>query len=366
MAASAGRHVAVRALGFLFGLLALQGLGGCASSPPTPIPPGTLMIGEVMKVLTSEIVAAGTIEPGAPQAQLRRQLEARGLTDDDVRRGRVFVVRTLIYWNNTISGITRDELSPEAAAEGLDVQPGNVVEMRLGPHGAMITGVRAPDLAAGGCFYADVGVGMAVETLGALSMVGPRGSASLYCPGLEHEGWVRPRTYWHKPPGPAQPAPKDFVPPRPVQTAAAPEPAPSLAEQGLARVTIYLPRAKHIFLRDLPVYVDGEPVGSLQGGYCTVVLLPDGAHTVIAGREDATLIDYARKVLEVQVRAGEALVLEYLVNDSVLDESLTPFLNRDAWAERAYKFRQRAGAFDCKMREPARVVGRRTLPGVAK
>ena len=42
---------------------------------------------------------------------------------------------------------------------------------------------------------------------------------------------------------------------------------------------------------------------------------------VIAGREDATLIDYARKVLEVQVRAGEALVLEYLVNDSVLDES---------------------------------------------
>ena len=107
MAASAGRHVAVRALGFLFGLLALQGLGGCASSPPTPIPPGTLMIGEVMKVLTSEIVATGTIEPGAPQAQLRRQLEARGLTDDDVRRGRVFVVRTLIYWNNTISGITR-------------------------------------------------------------------------------------------------------------------------------------------------------------------------------------------------------------------------------------------------------------------
>ena len=90
------------------------------------------MIGEVMKVLTSEIVATGTIEPGAPQAQLRRQLEARGLTDDDVRRGRVFVVRTLIYWNNTISGITRDELSPQAAAEGLDVQPGNVVEMRLG------------------------------------------------------------------------------------------------------------------------------------------------------------------------------------------------------------------------------------------
>jgi hypothetical protein len=108
-------------------------------------------------------------------------------------------------------------------------------------------------------------------------------------------------------------------------------------------------------------------VGSLQGGYCTVVLVPDGTHTVIAGREDATLIDYARKQLDLEVRAGQTLVLEYLVNDKVLDElSLSPFLNRDAWADRAYTFRQRAGAFDCKMREPARVVGRRTQQGVSK
>jgi hypothetical protein len=36
-------------------------------------------------------------------------------------------------------------------------------------------------------------------------MVGPRGAATLYCEGIEQEGWQRPRTYWHK--LPALPAP---------------------------------------------------------------------------------------------------------------------------------------------------------------
>lgn len=147
MAVGAWRQVAVRVVVGLVGLLALQGLVGCASPPPT-LPPGTSTIGEVMHVLSSELVAAGTIAPGVAHAQRRQALEARGLTDDDVRRGRIFVVRTMFDWTNTVSGIQHDVLAPEPASEGLDVHPGNVV--------------------------------------------GPRGSASLCCPGLEREGWVRP------------------------------------------------------------------------------------------------------------------------------------------------------------------------------
>lgn len=277
----------------------------------------------------------------------------------------------MFYWNNTASGIKHDVLVTEPAADGLAVRPGNVVEMRVEPHGALITRVRAAGLAAGGCCYAEVGVGFAVEALGALSMVGPRGSASLYCPGLEREGWVRPRTYWHKPPGPAQPAPTDFVPPRPVDRAAAPEPPPAPADQGLARVTITLSRASGLFLKNLPVHVDDEWAASLEGGQCTVVLLAEGAHRVVAGREGTPLpgFFYARKALDVEARAGQALVLEYLVDDKVLHElSLDSLLTRDAWTERAYTFRQRPATPDdnCALRRPARLVGRPASPGGVK
>lgn len=81
-------QVAARLLIGLFGLPALLGLGGCASTPPVVIPPGTLMIGEVMQVLTTEHLAAGVIVPGEAQGQLRQTLQVRGLSDDDVRRGR--------------------------------------------------------------------------------------------------------------------------------------------------------------------------------------------------------------------------------------------------------------------------------------
>jgi hypothetical protein len=60
--------------------------------------------------------------------------------------------------------------------------------------------VRAPTLADGACYYGNVPVGDKVELLGALSCVGPRGSASLYCKGIELEGWHRPRTFWHRVP----------------------------------------------------------------------------------------------------------------------------------------------------------------------
>lgn len=370
MVSSAWRQLAARYVLGLGVVLALQGLGGCAAPPPATLPPGTLTIGEVMHVLTSELVAAGAIAPGVPQAQLRQTLAARGLSDDDVRHGRVFVVRTMFYWNNTASGIKHDVLELEGAPPGLDVRPGQVVEMRVEPQGVSIARVRAPSLAEGGCFYADVSVGLAVEALGALSMVGPRGAASLYCQGIEREGWVRPRTFWHKPPGTLPVPPENFVSPRPVEPAALPEPEPSLAARGLARVTLYLSRSRFMFLQDMPVHVDGERVASLASGQCTVMLLAEGAHRVVAGREGGSLISQrAHKVLDVEVRAGEALVLEYLVNDRVLGElSLGSLTHSDAWVERAYTFAQRAAtpADTCALREPARVVGRRTPTGAAR
>ena len=70
MASNAWRRLAVRNLIGLCGALTLYGLVGCASTPSAVLPPGTLTIGEVMHVLTSELVAAGAIAPmlGRPES----------------------------------------------------------------------------------------------------------------------------------------------------------------------------------------------------------------------------------------------------------------------------------------------------------
>ena len=183
------------------GLLIAAVLGACASPSGVMLPPGTLLLGEVRHVLTREMVNAGEIAPGRQQPDLHEWIRARGWSDAQIDRGRVVVVRLTIYWNNTASGIKHEELSLELVSEGLEVEPGNVVELTASQHDGAIVRVRARDLAAGGCYYGEVPVGTAVELMGALSLVGPRGLASLYCAGIEHEGWQRPRSYWHKLPG---------------------------------------------------------------------------------------------------------------------------------------------------------------------
>ena len=90
------------------------------------------------------------------------------------------------------------------------MEPGNIVETRETPPergGNRIERVRAPSRQAGRCSYVELPTGLVKGMMGAISMIGPSGAATLYCEGIEAEGWQRPRTYWHKPPpGAAEPA----------------------------------------------------------------------------------------------------------------------------------------------------------------
>ena len=182
--------------GFVIAASAL--LVGCASTPGVMLPDGTLLLGEVRHSLSREMLNAGEIAPGRKRDNLAELIRSRGWTDAQIDQGRVVVIRDLIYWINTASGIKHEQLQPELLAEGLSVEPGNIVELTVGARSGAVVRVRARDLNEGGCYYSDLPVAAAVELMGALSLVGPRGSASLYCAGIEREGWQRPRTYWHK------------------------------------------------------------------------------------------------------------------------------------------------------------------------
>jgi hypothetical protein len=170
-------------------------LGGCASSQGVALTGETLMLGEVRHVLTRELLQSGRIAATDSPRDLSGFLQRRGWTDEQLDSGRLIVVRVQIYWNNTISGIVRDQLDVVLSGQDQRVEQGNVVEFTAT---SQVRRVRARTLADGSCYYGNVPVGNAVELLGALSMVGPRGSASLYCKGIELEGWHRPRTFWHK------------------------------------------------------------------------------------------------------------------------------------------------------------------------
>jgi hypothetical protein len=162
----------------------------------------TLMLGEVMHILTPTKVAQGELESETKVKNLSEGLHEQGITDEEVQEGRVVVLRMGIYWYNTASGITHNMLWPALVPKGIQVSPGNVVEGTAGDykHAHTITRVRAKNLRDGQCYYQDLPTGFVKDLMGAISLIGPSGAATLYCKGIENEGWARPRSYWHKSP----------------------------------------------------------------------------------------------------------------------------------------------------------------------
>lgn len=188
-------------IGFGRGALAILALGllsACASNPGTVLPDDTLLLGEVRGVFTRGLLSAGRLTESDAPRDLSRLLQTRGWTDQQLDSGRVLVLRVQVYWHNTASGVLHDQLDVELLADGLSADVGNVVEFTAGARTGRIQRVRARSLQEGGCYYGNVPVGPVVELLAVPGMIGPRGSASLYCRGIEREGWQRPRTLWHR------------------------------------------------------------------------------------------------------------------------------------------------------------------------
>jgi len=180
-------------------LLSAALLGGCASKDVVMLSEGTLVLAEVARLLTDQPQGDGLWAADNELEKIRGWILDFGFTDQQIDRGRVILVRERIYWNNTLSGIKREKLRPALLPAGLQVEPGNIIEGIVGiPY--RVVRVRASSLDAGKCRYDELPTGLARGLMGAVSMTGPSGSATLYCEGIENEGWVRPRSFWHKPP----------------------------------------------------------------------------------------------------------------------------------------------------------------------
>ena len=161
------------------------------------------MLEEVVGTLTPDLIASNELGPRHHVRDLRAMLGAGRFTDDEVAAGQVLIVNVRLYWFNTASGVMRETRTLVLNADGLTVDPGNVVETAIGNAGPdRLVRVRSTSLGAGDCRYDARPAGVAKDVLGALSGVGASGKAGLYCNGIEHEGWTYSNvSSWVKLPG---------------------------------------------------------------------------------------------------------------------------------------------------------------------
>lgn len=175
-------------------------LAACASSGGPQVP-GALYLSEVSFILTSDQVAADRLG-SAHFSGFGEAVSAAGLTEQDIAAGRLVAIQGSIYWVNTASGIRHERLAVAVLPKGMQVDPGNVVEVRDPghPHFYTVARIRARSLSGGRCGYVEMlaptPYQITKDVLGLLALVGPSGSAALYCKGIENEGWVHEGLYW--------------------------------------------------------------------------------------------------------------------------------------------------------------------------
>lgn len=162
-----------------------------------------LLLMEVGFVLTRDQIVAG--ELGFVRiSNLYDSVKLEGLSDAEIDGGQVIAVRGSIYWVNTASGNTHNRLLVALLPKGVSVDPGNVVEARFrGPTRFLrVERVRAASMQAGKCQYVEaldpMPMQITKDILGFLSLIGPPGTATLYCKGIEDEGWAIEGRHWVK------------------------------------------------------------------------------------------------------------------------------------------------------------------------
>ena len=342
----------------------------CASGGGQP-DEGTLIVAEVSRVLNRKQVADGDMAPGEQREPLAEWVRQHGLSDADVDAGRAIVVRRGLYWYNTVSGIKHSMVLLAHLEPGMAVEVGNVVELRVDVNGRAVgQRVRAASLVDGGCHFVEMPSSLLEGAAGVIGMVGSRGIATLYCAGLESEGWQRPNQYWVKLPGAHPPA---------TGAGAAPMPDPAqrvvaVAPLSEAQAPAPTPLKDHALLLlfrtdvgfgspfDVPFWVDGEKAADLPGNRCEMVLLNPGEHVVTAGTGNVVM--GVKRETKLVVQAGDRLVVEYIVNNSPQTQFGLPELfsseRREQTLQRAWVMADRRATPEdrCAIQHAPQVVGR--------
>lgn len=186
----------------IFFICILWILPSCANTGGTRSA-GTLFLGEVSFILTKDQIVADQLGY-YKMKDFYKSLLAEGVTDQEIDAGQVVAIQGSIYWANTASGIKHKRITVALLPKGMEVEPGNIVEIRDPgeAHFYTVERIRAHSLEKGECGFAEALAPLPIQVtkdmLGVLSLIGSPGRATLYCKGIEDEGWEQDYGYWVK------------------------------------------------------------------------------------------------------------------------------------------------------------------------
>lgn len=175
----------------------------------TGMPPGTVVLVEIAHVARGDEAVRGfSRTPGAEEGlygaslkadkatSAKNAMAACGVRPDDVVEHPFVLLRLFYYWHDQTSGVVHDFVAWAAVGTGVQVADGNIVKVELlaGPGDSRCATIRtvvSTSLKGGECEYRKNEMGTLGKALGAVNPLGGPGSASVYCPFVDKEGWKK-------------------------------------------------------------------------------------------------------------------------------------------------------------------------------
>jgi len=184
-------------------------LTACSASTGKSYPEGTLFLGEVVQVLSTEDVEETTYFEGTAIPKLEENVY--DLCDNTIKTDELALLRYAYRWND--SSMVFPVIKTVPVSKETELSVGNIVESEIiGSSEAgsceRVTRVRHADLSTGQCNYLRTTLGSSgpKQLFLGRSLTNFPGSASLSCPELRNEKWTLKlagpdgASLWTKPP----------------------------------------------------------------------------------------------------------------------------------------------------------------------
>lgn len=152
-------------------------------------PEGTSVLGKVTYLVPREQLKSGHKDGQWNKLPpIYEELVSNGVSDQELTDGKIVVIVYQIYWHNQ-SG-SHDWLDWAIVKRGMAISKGNIVRVEVRTPYATVTEVLYAEMKEGDCQYIR-GERGAFSALNVINPTGGPGTANLYCPKLEQDGWQK-------------------------------------------------------------------------------------------------------------------------------------------------------------------------------
>ena len=149
---------------------------------------GTSVLGEVTYILSREEIEKGVTDRVHKIPPIYQELLNKGVSDEELIDGKVVVIAYQTFWHNRSR--RHDFLDWAIVEKGSTLKKGNIVKVEAHQPYPIVTGIIYSEMEDGDCQLI-TGDRSGFAALDIINPGGGPGTANLYCPKLEQEGWQK-------------------------------------------------------------------------------------------------------------------------------------------------------------------------------